>query len=200
MRYSLLLLFSVGCSPSFNTVKTFDEENNYYNSENDEYNDFFSQSGLPELRDDMEKHYCDDEFPGAAGAASYFLGTYLQEEEGWIGKERWYLFPTPGWIEAEDEITEEGCYVTWDVDANESECPTCSLTLSVIAGVNRNETNCPEGLWDNPEEEEWEAVYDVDISGEDATFSFQGSGTFIGQGYANSSALSFLSDVTCSWF
>ena len=200
MRCTFLLIFAMGCSPAFNSSGVFETEKQY-NDENDQYNDFFSQAGLPDLRDQMDAHYCDDERPGASGASSYFLGTYLlEDDEFWIGKERWYLFPTPNWIEVEDEITAEGCYVTWDLEANEGECINCDLTLSVVAGVNRTETNCPEGLWDNPEEEAWEATYDVDISDGETTFSFNGSGTFIGQGYASSSALSFLSEVSCAWF
>jgi len=204
MRYPALVLFSIGCSPAFNGTKTFSNNESYENP-NDEYNDFFSQSGLPELREDMDPHYCDDqEIDGqeinAAGAASYFLGTYVQEEERWIGKERWYLFPTPEWVAAEDMITEDGCYVTWEIEATEIDCVDCDLALSAMAGVNRSETNCPDELWDNPADKEWEANYDIDINGDSAEFYFQSSGEFIGRGYSNSTAASFLSDVTCTWF
>lgn len=199
MRYLILLLISVGCSPAFNSTNTFSADKEYDN-EDDEFNDFFSQAGLPDLRERMEPDYCDDAQPNAAGAAGYFLGTYVQEGEGWIGKERWYLFPTPTWVEVEDDITEEGCYVTWEMEASETDCIDCDLGLAVTAGVNRNETNCPEGLWDNPEEEQWEASYNIDIDGDTSAFYFQGSGTFIGNGYSSATAVSFLSDVSCSWF
>tara|TARA_B110000037_G_C16880349_1_gene407708 strand:+ start:81 stop:665 length:585 start_codon:yes stop_codon:yes gene_type:complete len=194
MKNLFLMVFSTACSPAFTSVKTFDSENT-----GEDEGDIFGLSGLPDLEESMVTDHCEDEQPGAAGATTYFLGTYIEDSDGWIGKERWILHPTSGWTSTGGET----CYVTWEVNAQEIDvvgCPTCSLALSVSAFVNRQETDCPDGLWDNPQEEQWEAVYNIEINDDQAIFSFQGTDSFLGEGYANASAVSFLSNVSCSWF
>ena len=196
MKYLFLTVFFTACSPAFtNGVKIFDSEDGTSSDDND----IFSLSGLPNLEGDMDPEHCEGVMPEAAGATSYFLGTYIEESDGWIGKEQWILHPTSGWTSTGGET----CYITWDVIAEETEilgCPTCSLALSVSAFVNRQETDCPDGLWDNPQEEQWDATYNIDTEGDSAAFSFQGSNTPVGTGYVNDTAVSFLSEVTCTWF
>ena len=159
--------------------------------------DFFTASGLPDLREDMVPDDCDFGGSNSPAATSYYLGTYIREQGSWIGKERWYLLPNAAWIEVEDEITEEGCFVTWDMTAEETSCSSCSLALSVDGNINHSETNCPEGLWSGYEE--WSIIYHINITGEDTEFLFE-SGNLMGEGYASPTAMSFLSPAECKYF
>lgn len=197
MRQLTILLFMTACSPSFGSkIGTFEGDDNSLDV-NGSDEDFFTQSGLPDLRDEMDSTYCENVQPNVAGATSYFLGTYVQKTEGWVGKEQWILHPTSDWTATNGET----CYVTWEVAASETDiagCPNCDFALDVSASINRQETDCPEGLWE--QEEQWTTLYDVMINGSDASFYFQSSGDLVGYGYSNSTAASFLSEVSCSWF
>ena len=93
-------------------------------------------SGLPSLEIDEGTQMCDelsDEVGGAAGAKSYFSGIYLRTESGWLGREKWILFPTELW-----EATEgEPCEVVWESQGDEGNpltCLACSRQIPVVVG------------------------------------------------------------------
>ena len=128
MRYSIFLPLAIACSPSFNKVGNIETENSSEYGE-EEY-DFFTESGLPDLRPSMNATHCENEMPEtdpvvevrAYVATSYFLGTFVNEGDGsWYGKERWYLFPNSTWAEEGGEP----CYVTWEVAAQETDAIGC---------------------------------------------------------------------------
>ena len=159
-------------------------------------------TGLPGLELDDNTGMCDatsEEVGGAAGAKSYFSGVYLKAESGWGGREKWILFPTELWNATEGEP----CEVVWESQGHEGEpltCLACSYALHVGAEVNESTTTCPEELWNHEGDREWQESYEVAVVGETALFYFQESGNFVGEGYANEQATSFLSEPSCVWF
>jgi hypothetical protein len=74
------------------------------------------------------------------------------------------------------------------------------LALNVSGSINRQETTCPEGLWDNPTDSQWSTTYNILTGGGNSIVYFQSDGDVVGEGYANASAFNFLSDVSCTWF
>lgn len=170
--------------------------------------DPIENTGLPSLLDNMDTEYCNNiEVAGVqgsdiAGATSYFWGTYVRADEElgegmWLGREQWILHPTDSW----DATDGRSCFVTWEMVAEELEpqgCPTCDLGLSVSAQINRISTDCPDGLWE--EEQSWDESYDIAIDGETTRFFYHTTGNEFGLGYAENSALSFLTSPNCTWF
>ena len=194
--YCFLLVPLLGCSPNFSSQGSPNGGSN--NLDLNQQDDIFQQSGLPDVLEGMDETYCRDVQPGVAGATSYFTGTYLLDSEGWFGREKWILHPTPAWTATNGET----CYITWETTATQADpagCPNCDFALSVQANINRQQTDCPEGLWEDSEEI-WSVSYDILIEGNSAVFYFQESGDFLGEGYSNDNAINFLSDASCTWF
>jgi hypothetical protein len=192
----------IGCSPSFGPNSS--EKTTGNDLDINQQDDLIQQSGLPDLLDDMDETYCndalEDEIGGQdiAGATSYFTGTYLLEDDGWVGREKWILHPTPAWTDTNGET----CYVTWETAAiqiNAAGCADCDFGLSVAANINKQQTDCPEGLWKDSEET-WEVDYDIKIQGDSVIFYFQNSGNVMGDGYSNDTAINFLTEPSCTWF
>ncbi len=195
MRYMAIgMIFGLGCSPSFapkvETVETntLDENGG---------TDWEASTGLDALQDEMDPEYCENMQPNVAGATSYFYGIYQRSDGEWNGEEQWILHPTDAWTATNDET----CYVTWSISAVEEAsagCPSCDFSLNVSGSLNRQKTDCPEGLWEN--EEQWETTYNVLIEGGNSIVYFQSDGEIVGSGYSTNTAFNFLSDVSCSWF
>ena len=191
----------IGCSPGFNpngSVKT-ESLNNPTGNEDDALSTLESEAGLNSLANDMDPSYCEGMQPDVAGASSYFYGVYLKDADGWYGEEQWILHPTDSWNATDGET----CYVTWSIAATETTvtgCPSCNLALNVSGSINRQETTCPEGLWDNPSDSQWSTTYNILIGGGNSIVYFQSDGEIVGEGYATTSAFNFLSDVSCTWF
>ena len=192
----------LGCSPGFG--QNAKEQSSGNNLDTNQQDDLFQQSGLPNVLDGMDSTYCnnvlEDELGGQdiAGATSYFTGTYLLDSDGWYGREQWILHPTPAWTATNGEV----CYVTWETTAtqiNVAGCADCDLGLSVAANINRQKTDCPEGLWKDTEES-WQVNYDIKIQGNESIFYFQESGNVMGYGYSNDTAINFLTEPSCTWF
>ena len=197
--YTILttLCATMACSPDFGMKNGGFDNNNGNSLDSNNNNDIESLSGLPSLENQMEPDYCENVQPDVAGATSYFMGTYLLDSNGWRGTEQWILHPTSSWTATHGET----CYVTWEIVATETDvtgCPNCDLSLDVSGSLNRQETDCPDGLWEN--EEQWSTTYNILVDNTQAIFYFQSDGDMVGEGYANSKALSFLSEVSCSWF
>lgn len=184
----------LGCSPSFSSkVDTY--ETNGLDSNSD--NPLEASSGLDSLQDEMDPTYCENMQPNVAGATSYFYGIYQKGNNGWSGEEQWILHPTEAWTSTNGET----CYVTWQIMATETDpagCPSCDFALEVSGSLNRQKTDCPEGLWEN--DEQWATTYNVLIEGGSSIVYFQSDGETVGSGYSTNTAFNFLSDVSCSWF
>ena len=133
------------------------------------------------------------------GATTYYFGTYVPVEDGWLGREKWILFAIPSW----QSMGGYDCEITWNTFANEAEnsnCATCDFALRVQASIDESQTNCPTELWDTEDMRSWSESYEIDLSTEESTFYFQGSGNFIGNGYREENSIAFLSDPDCKWF
>ena len=124
--------------------------------------------------------------PNVAGATSYFYGIYQRSSDGWRGEEQWILHPTAAWTSTEGET----CYVTWAINAQQeliAGCPSCDFSLEVNGTLDRQKTDCPEGLWEN--EEQWSTTYNVLLEGGDSIVYFQSDGDMVGSGYSTNNAL-----------
>lgn len=160
---------------------------------------------LPPVDEGLDEGGCED-LSGTAlpGATVYFLGTYVQGDDGWQGIEQVRVFANATW-----EGSGGGdCVVAWVLSASEGSpgaCGNCDLGLSVSAQLDLAATTCPEDLYVG--DESWSASYGVDLT-ESATLStwyYADSGTQFGAGYAlgtadQPTALNFASEKTCWWF
>jgi hypothetical protein len=194
MQNYLPFVFFLGCSPNFNQKGSVNTQTvNGSNSENS----LEASLGLDSLMDEMMPEYCENIQPDVAGATSYFYGVYLREGGSWEGEEQWILHPTSSWTSTNGDT----CFVTWAIRAEEQEtagCPDCDFALLVNGSLNRERTDCPEGLWEN--EEQWSTTYNIKLSDTESTVYFQSDGAPVGTGYATNNAFNFLSEVSCSWF
>ena len=180
---------------------------------------FFDESGLHNVLEEMDPTACDDlsaEYPGLAGATSYFAGAYIQDSSGWVGREKWVLYPNDEWqtlaydqwMEGDQSLSNiaQGypCEVSWDIYVQELEemetCFACDLAFGVAATISFSSTNCPQGLWSEPSEQNWESVYEIAKTNGSSIFYFRSNGNPFGWGYASDNALNFLSEPNCKWF
>ena len=179
---------------------------------------FFSGSELPDLFAEMDASFCHalaQEYPGVPGATSYFIGSYLLEQEEWIGKEKWVLFPNESWQQAARQQWEDGdqsmadlaqgkpCEVSWDMSVTELEvenCLSCNLAFYVQAQIQASESTCPQHLWSGPAEQQWETTYEISTNNGTSIFHFLSNGHAFGWGYSSDQAINFLSDANCKWF
>lgn len=189
---SPLFAFYLSCSPNFNSNSSIKTQ-----EIGDSDNSLEASVGLDSLMDEMMPDYCENVQPNVAGATSYFYGIYLRNTEGWEGEEQWILHPTSSWTSTNGET----CYVTWSIFAQEQEaagCPDCDFALEVNGTLNRQRTDCPDGLWEN--EEQWSTTYNILLDGDSSFVYFQSDGELVGSGYSTNTAFNFLSEVSCSWF
>ena len=195
MRYLIVgISLMMACSPSFNPNSGMVETETL--GENGETS-WEASTGLDSLQDEMDPSYCQSMQPNVAGATSYFYGIYQRTDSGWNGEEQWILHPTDAWTSTDGET----CYVTWAINADEREvagCPSCDFSLEVNGSLNRQKTDCPEGLWEN--EEQWSTSYNILVDSGNSIVYFQSDGEIVGSGYSTNTAFNFLSDVSCSWF
>ena len=210
MRSMLIgFVFAVGCSPGFNSKDgTVDTTTLDPNAEGG----WESATGLDSLVDEMDSDVCEgleDSFDNdvdvqSAQATSYFYGIYQRYNEEWRGEEQWILHPSENLSAYEDwqGFDGEACYVTWSMSARQKEatgCPSCDFALEVDGMIDRTKTTCPEGIWENEQEEQWSEIYNISIGGGNSEVSYQ-SGTIVGVGYSTTSAFNFLSEGSCLWF
>ena len=195
MRYLIVgISLMMACSPSFNPNSGMVETEAL--GENGETS-WEASTGLDSLQDEMDPSYCQSMQPNVAGATSYFYGIYQRTDSGWNGEEQWILHPTDAWTSTDGET----CYVTWAINAEEREvsgCPSCDFSLEVNGSLNRQKTDCPEGLWET--EEQWSTSYNILVDSGNSIVYFQSDGEIVGSGYSTNTAFNFLSDVSCSWF
>jgi|GEM_PF-3038224 len=180
---------------------------------------FFSDSDLPNIMDELDPTYCDAtaaEYPNVPGATSYFVGSYIQSDTEWIGREKWILFPNESWqnaayqqwIDGDEEMADiaQGypCEISWDMRVEELEeletCLACTLAFYVQADISTSSTSCPQGLWSDPAEQNWETIYEIANANGSSIFYFRSNGNPFGWGYASDQALNFLSEPSCKWF
>ena len=189
---SPLFAFYLSCSPNFNSNSSIKTQ-----EIGDSENSLEASVGLDSLMDEMMPDYCENVQPNVAGATSYFYGIYLRNTGDWEGEEQWILHPTSSWTSTNGET----CYVTWSISSQEKEaagCPDCDFALEVNGTLNRQRTDCPDGLWEN--EEQWSTTYNILLDGDSSFVYFQSDGELVGSGYSTNTAFNFLSEVSCSWF
>ena len=180
---------------------------------------FFGETGLNNVFEDMDPTSCDAlsaEYEGLAGATSYFAGAYIKEGSGWIGREKWVLYPNEEWqnlaynqwMDGDQSLSNiaQGypCEVSWDINVQDLEdmetCLACDLAFGVTATISFSSTNCPQGLWSEPSEQNWESVYEIATIDGTSIFYFRSNGAPFGWGYSSEHALNFLSEPNCKWF
>lgn len=224
MNHLFLSLFLISCSSATNIGKdglSNGEEPSVVPEGTGEASSdpFFDESGLNNVLEEMDPAACDTlaaEYPGLAGATSYFAGSYLKDSSGWVGREKWVLYPNEEWQTLSYDQWMEGdqslsniaqgypCEVSWDILVQELEdletCLACDLALAVSATISFSSTNCPQGLWSEPSEQNWESVYEIAKTNGTSIFYFRSNGNPFGWGYAGDNALNFLSEPNCKWF
>jgi hypothetical protein len=205
----LLALALGGCSTAFGDKETDDGS-----GEGDEDDGSDGSGGtvddVDDIVDDLDQDTSDcEEVEGqpVPGAVSYFVGSYQDQGDGtWRGTEQWVLIANDRWIETETDLPAAGmCTVTWTVAASESgttgACAACDLGLDVSATVDLSNTDCPEGLYEDPTEMNWQASYAL-LTGSDgsADWFYQSSGTPLGVGTNSGGVADYASDKSCKWF
>ena len=230
MKQSLFALFCTACigldtlksSEAENTENSSTEENNdavIAAQEEIEEDPYFEESSIPNVLEEMDSTICDDisaEFPDVAGATSYFAGSYAKINGEWYGREKWILFPnerwqeiaTIQWLEGDTSLSNiaQGypCEISWDMNVQEMDeftaCPACDIALSVEATLSFSSTNCPQGLWSEPSEQNWQTVYEIASINGEAIFYFRSNGAPFGWGYSTENELNFLTEPNCKWF
>ena len=212
MKKFLLLFFVAACAnPKINEGKgdIFGSGNGDSSSlSEEEASELLDETDISKYGDEIDPDYCNDvldelfdeeEEAQLRGATTYYLGTYVQVNNAWIGREKWILFVTPSWEAAEGY----DCEITWDVQGSQSDissCVTCDFALHVYAVINEAETNCPEDLWDTPDMRSWNESYEVALRDDQSIFYFQTSNNLIGEGEGDENTISFLGGPDCKWF
>lgn len=165
---------------------------------------------VDDIVDDLDQDTSDcEEIEGqpVPGAVSYFVGSYRDSGDGtWRGVEQWVLIANDRWIEVEDELPSAGmCTVTWTVVAAESAdtgaCAACDLGLDVSATIDLANTDCPEGLYEAPSDQNWTTSYAV-MTGADgsAQWFYAGSGSALGAGTNSGGVADYVTAASCKWF
>jgi hypothetical protein len=131
-----------------------------------------------------------------AGANSYFWGEYLgNNEEGWSGQEKAYIFMN-------EESKSKGlvdCEETWEVLANPAEpgaCAACDIGMEVTLTFTTSTCVDPVFGGDNGT-----TTYDVDQGSDGSSHWFYANtGTALGDGYWSAKGQNFLTSPSCRWF
>ena len=213
MRAHHLLCFTVlalpACSTAYGDKQSEDE------SDEDDGDGIGGDGGgtvddVDDIVDDLDYDTSDcEQIEGqpVPGAVSYFVGSYRDMDDGiWRGVEQWVLIANERWIEVEDELPSSGvCTVTWTMTAVESEdtgaCAACDLGLDVSATIDLSNTDCPEGLYEAPSDQNWTASYAL-ITGADgsAQWFYAGSGNPLGAGTNGGGVADYVTAAACKWF
>jgi len=160
---------------------------------------------LPPVDQGLDTGGC-EEFSGSplAGAAAYFLGTYVHTADGWEGEEELRVFANSTWAANGGA----DCSVFWITSASETDpagCGNCDLGLAVGASIDVARTTCPKDL--SQGEESFSTTYGVDLQdkGTRTNWYFTSTGEEFGQGYARGTptaptAMNYGSAKTCQWY
>lgn len=213
MRASTLLLLSLGislgaCSTAFGDKETDDGSGD----EDDDGGGERTGGTIDDVDDivdelDWDTSDCEEvEDQAVPGAVSYFVGSYADQGNGtWRGTEQWVLIANDRWQELEDMVADGVCTVTWTVVATESDgtgaCAACDLGLNVNATIDMSNTDCPEDLYSDPTDMNWDAAYAVLTNADgSAEWFYQNSGTPLGSGTNGGGVADYATDKSCKWF
>ena len=130
---------------------------------------------LDSLKNDMDTDYCENMQPNVAGATSYFYGIYQRSSDGWRGEEQW--IPTQqkhGLLQKEKLAMLHGLSVQTN---KRQQMSFGDFSLEVNGTLDRQKTDCPEGLWEN--EEQWSTTYNILLEGGDSIVYFQSDGDMV---------------------
>lgn len=171
-------------------------------ADSDTDTDADSDPGLPDLTDQMEPDYCDNQSAGHeswVGATEYYLGELVRQgSSGWAGTETLYIFATTEW----ESNGGADCVAVWDLTgttASPSGCGSCDYAIAIDATLNTTATTCGSTFTLNAET--YSVTYDVAEPGDgSASFYFHDSGNPLGQGYTNEQGVNYLSNRSCAWF
>ena len=166
-------------------------------------------AALPDVTQDLVRGQCSNG-PGNEGADSHFAGSLNVSGNTVTGDERWILYTNPKWAERGGK----DCEIVWSITGTKGPppptCGSCSYSVSFKASPDMSRSNCPEemmlgrkaptGETVGGEAVPFEQSYGVQVSGEKATVYFAKSGKRLGEGYANDSAVVWVSDHQCKWF
>lgn len=164
---------------------------------------------IDDIVDDLDQDTSDcSEVEGqpVPGAVSYFVGSFLDQGDGtWRGVEQWVLIANDRWMETEPLVEDGMCKVTWTVVASESEgtgaCAACDLGLDVSATIDMSNTDCPEGLYEAPSDQNWTASYAVLTNGDgSAQWFYATSGNPLGDGTNAGGVADYVTEKSCKWF
>jgi hypothetical protein len=158
--------------------------------------------GLQDLSSSLGEWDCDIQHAtgvAGVGATSYFYGVYKDTSGGFAGFEEWILFANETW-RAEGGYD---CVMRWNVTAVSGDpetCPACDVALDVLLTLDEGCSTCPQDMID-AQEKSTTTRYEVQRSADGTSrWFYAGSGTEIGGGKTNSSAMNFVSDDSCVWF
>ena len=161
----------------------------------------FEDADIPSVLGELDDSFCDEmsEELGVPGATSYFVGTYIKQNNSWVGREKWILFPNEHW----QEYGGYPCEISWDMSIEERDlvtCLACDIAMEVDASISSSSTNCPQDLWNEPSEQNWSTTYEIMLDNGSSTFYFQSSGNPFGWGYSSQTSINFVSEPDCKWF
>ena len=170
-------------------------------------------AGLPDLSSNLAHGQCANG-PGNEGADSYFVGKFAINGNTVTGTERWYLFANPKLQASKHWGVGADCVLEWTVNGTTSDagvCTNCNAGIKFHAAVNMT-SNCPtelvQGHMDptgkklvGGEGVDFDQQYGIQKNADGtATFYFAKSGKRLGQGYANGSGMTYVTDHACKWF
>jgi hypothetical protein len=165
---------------------------------------------LRDLAANLQKGLCSNG-PGAEGADSYFVGKFQVQNNQVSGTETWVLYANPKW-------TAKGgldCSVTWNITGSQSPgggaCGTCDSTLSFQAVADVHGSQCPEdlvlgrllpnGQRAGGEAQNFAQSYGIERRPDGpARVYFGRSGKLLGEGYHDSTGITYASSHSCKWF
>ena len=156
-----------------------------------------SDATLPDLKSGLDRTGCDNG-PGVMGAASYFVGEIVIQDESVKGEEEWVLFANKKWASTNGK----DCTVRWSLSGSKTStqaCGRCDFGVSLTNNMDVTGSNCPEDLAKG--ETNQSIGYDIDLK-DDGTVDvfFSRSGKRVGEGYHKDGTIRYVTDMSCRWF
>ncbi|MEL6341774.1 MAG: hypothetical protein AAFV53_01480 [Myxococcota bacterium] len=141
---------------------------------------------------------CEDvEGQPVPGATSFFIGDFVITDGAVEGQEQWLLYANEAWV----DVGGEDCRIIWNVtgtqEDSDSSCGACAYALALNMAVDTVASNCPTELYEG--EEAFSVSYNVQVSGDTATF-YYASGNTLGVGGSGDRRVTYTSDSTCKYF
>ena len=144
---------------------------------------------------DLDNTLCQDvSGTPAAGASTYYYGSFANNNGSISGTEKVFLIANDTWDYGSCEIT---LNVTGSV-VDPVNCSVCSQAFAITATMIDAESNCPEAY--QQDYESYSTIYNIQDNGNGTNSWFFESGTLFASGTSNGALVEYLSDETCQWF